>query len=145
MSREEIIKKVLDDAKEQRAGIDKTISEVKSDIVQLNIRRFENLMMNIIKYKWSVQYPDAFFVCYLTGSDYESCPAAPYSWYMAVINGRLNRFIEINHLTDYYIYFSDDQDSSRAEILKRRLEIAEQLLLSNDDILVWCFRNVVIK
>ena len=63
MSREEIIKKVLDDAKEQRADIDKTISEVKSDIVQLNIRRFENLMMNIIKYKWSVQYPDSFFVC----------------------------------------------------------------------------------
>lgn len=64
---------------------------------------------------------------------------------MAVVNGRLGKFMEINHLTDYYIYFSDNQDSARAEILKRRLDIAEQLLLSDDDILVWCFRNVDVK
>ena len=146
MSKEEIIQKILSDAAEQRAAIDKTIGEVKSDIVQLNVRRFENLMMNIIKYKWSVQYSDAFFICYVIGPDYDTCPSAPYSWYMAVVNGRLDKFMEINCLTDAHMYCSSDgYETARVEILKRRLDIAEQLLLSDDDILVWCFRNVDVK
>ena len=143
MNKEEIIQKVLSDAAEQRAAIDKIISEVKSDIVQLNVRRFENLMM---KYKWSVQYSDAFFICYVIGPDYDTCPSAPYSWYMAVVNGRLGKFMEINRLTDAHMYCSSDgYETARAEILKRRLDIAEQLLLSDEDILVWCFRNVDVK
>ena len=103
---------------------------------------FVDIVFKIIRYKWSIQHPDIFVICYATGEDYTKCPSAPYKWYIKSINGKIDRFMEINHLSDYYIYDSDNHEANRDRIQQQRFNVINELLNSDEDILLWCFKNV---
>lgn len=124
----------------QRAAIEKGDGK-------LNVRTFESIMIDVIKYKWAYQYPGTFLPCYVTGDEYKRVPKAPYTYYMKTINGNLKEFMSLNELDDFHMLSDDGKytDENRLKMHKKRLEVIEELFNNVEiDIIAWCVDNVCI-
>ena len=124
----------------QRAAIEKGKS-------QMDVRTFESIMIDVIKYKWAYQYPGTFLTCYVTGDEYKRVSKAPYTYYMKTINGSLKEFMFINELDDFHMLSDDGKytDENRLKMHKKRLEVIEELFNNVEiDIIAWCIDNVCI-
>ena len=124
----------------QRAAIEKGDGK-------LDVRTFESIMIDVIKYKWAYQYPGTFLSCYVTGDEYKRVPKAPYTYYMKTINGSLKEFMSLNELDDFHMLSDDGKytDENRLKMHKKRLEVIEELFNNVEiDIIAWCVDNVCI-
>jgi hypothetical protein len=111
--------------------------------VKLDIKSFESLLFEVIRYKWLKQYPEAFLGCHVTGDEYNTVPKNPYRHYMKIINGDLKNFIYFNELDDVHIHRHGYTDENKLDMFKKRLEVIENLFLDDDvDIIKWCVFNV---
>ena len=124
----------------QRAAIEKGDG-------RLDVRTFESIMIDVIKYKWAYQYPGTFLPCYVTGDEYKRVSKAPYTYYMKTINGSLKEFMSLNELDDFHMLSDDGKytDENRLKMHKKRLEVIEELFNNVEiDIIAWCVDNVCI-
>ena len=114
--------------------------------MKLDVRSFESLLIDVIKYKWSKQRPDTFLKCYVTGDEYYSISNAPYSHFMKTVNGDFREFMSLNELDDSHMYVNGKcTDENRLKMFKKRLEFIEYYLMDEElDIIVWCFNNICI-
>ena len=154
MTREEALKHINDSTAESKKKLDDIVCGLRMAIdnnpsaryVMLDVRKFETIVTDVIKYRWSKQYPETFLACHVTGKEYDRLPKAMYTYYMATINGSLNEFMTFNELDDCHIYRSGYTDEKRMDMFKKRLHFIEELLNNNDiDIIKWCMNNVCIK
>ena len=124
----------------QRAAIEKGDG-------RLDVRTFESIMIDVIKYKWAYQYPGTFLPCYVTGDEYKRVSKAPYTYYMKTINGSLKEFMSLNELDDFHMLSDDGKytDENRMKMYKKRLEVIEELFNNVEiDIIAWCVDNICI-
>lgn len=124
----------------QRAAIEKGDG-------RLDVRTFESIIIDVIKYKWAYQYPGTFLPCYVTGDEYKRVSKAPYTYYMKTINGSLKEFMSLNELDDFHMLSDDGKytDENRLKMHKKRLEVIEELFNNVEiDIIAWCVDNVCI-
>ena len=114
--------------------------------IKLDVRSFESLLIDVIKYKWSKQRPETFLKCYVTGDEYYSISNAPYSHFMKTVNGDFREFMSLNELDDSHMYVNGKcTDENRMKMFKKRLEFIEYYLMDDElDIIAWCFNNICI-
>ena len=112
---------------------------------RLDVREFESIIIDIIRYKWMKSYPETFLTCHVTGEEYAKTPKSAYSHYMKVINGRLDEYIRLNALDDIQIYRDDNKEENRKNLYKERLRAIEKFMNDDTDIIMWCVRNVSVS
>ena len=133
----------------------KVKEELTNRIVELNkrfddndgrvdVREFETVIIDIIRYKWMKSYPETFLTCHVTGEEYDKTPKSAYSHYMKVINGRLDEYISLNALGDIEIYRDGNTEENRKKLYKKRLRAIETFMDDDSDIILWCVQNVSI-
>ena len=149
MDKEEALKHIHDSAVESRKqlanrihGLHKAIDNGNARYVMLNVNDFESLLFDVIRYKWAQQHPEHFLTCYVTGDEYDKAPKAPYSYYMKVINGRLDEYIRLNALDDIQIYRDENKEENRKNLYKDRIWTIERFMDDDTDIIIWCVQNV---
>ena len=111
---------------------------------RVDVREFEAIIIDIIRYKWMKFYPETFLTCHVTGEEYNKTPKSAYSHYMKVINGRLDEYISLNALGDIEIYRDGNTEDNRKELYKKRLKAIEKFMDDDTDIIMWCVQNVSI-
>ena len=152
MTREEAIKYINNFAEESKKKLDDVVCGLRMEIdnsqspryVMLSEKNFESIMFDIIRYKWTEQYPDAFLICYVTGEEYDRIPKSMYTYFIKTINGSLKEFMKLNELEDYHIHRIGYTDENRMDMFKKRLRFIEELLNDDIDIAKWCLNNVCI-
>lgn len=151
MTEQETLKFINTFASETKKRLENAISTQRAAIEkgdgQMNVRTFESIMIDVIKYKWAYQYPGTFLPCYVTGDEYKRVPKAPYTYYMKTINGSLTEFMSLNELDDVHMLNDDGKytDENRLKMHKKRLEVIEELFNNVEiDIIAWCVDNVCI-
>ena len=154
MTKKEAYEHIINSAIESKKKLDDTIRGLHTAIensssiryIKLDVKHFENIMIDVIAYKWSKQYPETFLKCHVTGEEYDKLPKAPYTYYMKIINGSLNEFMSLNGLEDFHIHRYGYTDENRLDMYKKRLQTIEELLNNDDiDIIKWCINNVAIN
>ena len=111
---------------------------------RVDVREFEAVIIDIIRYKWMKSYPETFLTCHVTGEEYDKTPKSAYSHYMKVINGRLDEYISLNALGDIEIYRDGNTEENRKKLYKKRLRAIEKFMDDDSDIILWCVQNVSI-
>ena len=111
---------------------------------RVDVREFEAIIIDIIRYKWMKSYPETFLTCHVTGEEYDKTPKSAYSHYMKVINGRLDEYIRLNALDDIQIYRDANTEENRKNLYKKRLRTIEEFMDDDTDIIIWCVQNVSI-
>ena len=111
---------------------------------RVDVREFEAIIIDIIRYKWMKSYPETFLTCHVTGEEYDKTPKSAYSHYMKVINGRLDEYIRLNALDDIQIYRDANTEENRNNLYKKRLRAIEKFMDDDTDIIIWCVQNVSI-
>ena len=153
MTKTEALEFIINYNKESKDKLDAKIQTLHDAIekgnpkdVKLDVRSFESLLIDVIKYKWSKQRPDTFLKCYVTGDEYYSISNAPYSHFMKTVNGDFREFMSLNELDDSHMYVNGKcTDEDRLNMFKKRLEFIEQYLMDDElDIIAWCFNNICI-
>ena len=151
MTKTEALEFIINYNKESKDKLDAKIQILHDAIekgnpkdIKLDVRSFESLLIDVIKYKWSKQRPDTFLKCYVTGDKYYSISNAPYSHFMKTVNGDLREFMSLNELDDSHMYVNGKcTDEDRMKMFKKRLEFVEYYLMDEElDIIVWCFNNI---
>ena len=153
MTKTEALKFIINYNKESKEKLDAKVQSLHDAIekgnpkdIKLDVRSFESLLIDVIKYKWTKQRPDTFLKCYVTGDEYYSISNAPYSHFMKTVNGDLREFMSINELDDSYMYVNGKcTNENRMKMFKKRLEFIEYYLMDEElDIIAWCFNNICI-
>ena len=151
MTEQEALKFINAFASESKKHLENVIRSQRAAIEKgdgrLDVRTFESIMIDVIKYKWAYQYPETFLSCYVTGDEYKRVPKAPYTYYMKTINGSLKEFMSLNELDDFHMLSDDGKytDENRLKMHKKRLEVIEELFNNVEiDIIAWCVDNVCI-
>ena len=152
MTRQEALEFIINSNKESKEKLDAKIRTLRDAIekgnpkdVKLDVRTFESLLTDVIKYKWSKQRPETFLNCYVTGDEYYSISNAPYSHFMKTVNGNFREFMSLNELDDRHMYANSKcTDENRMKMFKKRLEFVEYLMDEELDIIAWCFNNICI-
>ena len=152
MRKTEALEFIINSNKDSKEKLDVKIQTLRDAIekgnpkdVKLDVRSFESLLTDIIKYKWSKQRPETFLNCYVTGDEYYSISNAPYSHFMKTINGNFREFMSLNELDDRHMYANSKcTDENRMKMFKKRLEFVEYLMDEELDIIAWCFNNICI-
>ena len=151
MTKQEALKFINAFASESKKHLENVIRSQRAAIEKgdgrLDVRTFESIMIDVIKYKWAYQYPGTFLSCYVTGDEYKRVPKAPYTYYMKTINGSLKEFMSLNELDDFHMLSDDGKytDENRLKMHKKRLEVIEELFNNVEiDIIAWCVDNVCI-
>ena len=152
MTKKEALEFITNSNKESKEKLDAKIQTLRDAIkkgnpkdVKLDVRSFESLLTDVIKYKWSKQRPETFLNCYVTGDEYHSISNAPYSHFMKTVNGDFREFISLNELDDRHMYANGKcTDEVRMKMFKKRLGFVEYLMDEELDIIVWCFNNICI-
>ena len=153
MTKTEALECIINYNKESKEKLDAKIQALHDAIdkgnpkdIKLDVRSFESLLIDVIKYKWSKQRPETFIKCYVSGDEYYSISNAPYSHFMKTVNGDLREFISLNELDDRHMYVNGKcTDENRLKMFKKRLEFIEHYLMDEElDIIVWCFNNICI-
>ena len=121
------------------------INSNKESKDKLDVRSFESLLTDVIKYNWSKQRPETFLNCYVTGDEYHGISKAPYSHFMKTVNGDFREFMSLNELDDRHMYANGKcTDENRMKMFRKRLELVEYLMDEELDIIAWCFNNICI-
>ena len=152
MTKTEALEFIINSNKESKEKLDVKIRTLRDALekgnpkdVKLDVRTFESLLTDVIKYKWSKQHPETFLNCYVTGDEYYSISNAPYSHFMKTINGNFREFMSLNELDDRHMYANTKcTDENRMKMFKKRLEFVEYLMDDELDIIAWCFNNICI-
>ena len=145
MTREEALKHINDSTVESKRKLDDIVRNLHLANIKLDVKNFISIMFDVIRYKWSKQYPETFLICYVTGDEYTKLPKAMYTYYMSTVNGSLNEFMKINELDDFHIYCMGLTDENILEMFRKRLKVIEDILNNDDiDIVIWCLNNVCI-
>ena len=152
MTKTEALEFIINSNKEFKETLDAKIRTLRAAIekgnpkeVKLDVRTFESLLTDIIRYKWSKQRPETFLNCYVTGDEYYGISNAPYSYFMKTVNGNFREFMSLNELDDRYLYSNGEYtDENKLKMFRKRLEFVEYLMTEDLDIIVWCFNNVCI-
>ena len=152
MTKKEALEFIINSNKESKEKLDAKIQTLRDAIekgnpkdVKLDVRTFESLLTDVIKYKWSKQRPETFLNCYVTGDEYYSISNAPYSHFMKTVNGNFREFMSLNELDDRHMYANSKcTDENRMKMFKKRLEFVEYLMDEELDIIAWCFNNICI-
>ena len=153
MTKTEALEFITNSNKEFKEKLDAKIQTLRDAIekgnpkdVKLDVRTFESLLTDVIKYKWSKQRPDTFLNCYVTGDEYYGISNAPYSHFMKTVNGDFREFMSLNELDDRYMYVNGKcTDENILKMFKKRLEFIEHYLMDEElDIIAWCFNNTCI-
>ena len=153
MTKTEALEFIINYNKESKEKLDAKIQILHDAIekgnpknIKLDVRSFESLLIDVIKYKWSNQRPETFLKCYVTGDEYYSISNAPYSHFMKTANGDLREFMSFNELDDSHMYVNGKcTDENRLKMFKKRLEFIEHYLMDEElDIIGWCFNNICI-
>ena len=153
MTKIEALEFIINYNKESKEKLDAKIQALHDAIdkgnskdIKLDVRSFESLLIDAIKYKWAKQRPDTFLICYVTGYEYYSISNAPYSHFMKTINGDFREFMSLNELDDSHMYVNGKcADEDRLKMFKKRLEFIEHYLMDEElDIIAWCFNNICI-
>ena len=153
MTKTEALEFIINYSKESKEKLDAKIQTLHDSIdkgnpkdIKLDVRSFESLLTDVIKYKWTKQRPDTFLKCYVTGDEYYSISNAPYSHFMKTVNGDLREFMSLNELDDSHMYVNGKcTDENRLKMFKKRLELIEYYLMNEElDIIAWCFNNICI-
>ena len=153
MTKTEALEFIINYNKESKEKLDAKIKTLHDAIekgnpkdVKLDVRSFESILIDVIKYKWSKQRPETFLICYVTGDEYYGISNAPYSHFMKTVNGDLREFMSLNELDDSHMYVNGKcSDADRMKMFKKRLEFIEHYLMDDElDIIAWCFNNICI-
>ena len=153
MTKIEALEFIINYNKESKEKLDAKIQTLHDAIekwnpkdIKLDVRSFESLLIDVIKYKWSKQRPDTFLKCYVTGDEYYSISNAPYSHFMKTVNGDFREFMSLNELDDSHMYVNGKcTDEDRMKMFKKRLEFVEYYLMDEElDIIAWCFNNICV-
>lgn len=152
MTKTEALEFIINSNKEFKEKLDVKIRTLRDALekgnskdVKLDVRTFESLLTDVIKYKWSKQRPETFLNCYVTGDEYYSISNAPYSHFMKTVNGNFREFMSLNELDDCHMYANTKcTDENRMKMFKKRLEFVEYLMDDELDIIAWCFNNICI-
>ena len=153
MTKTEALEFIINYNKESKDKLDVKIRTLHDAIekgnpkdIKLDVRSFESLLIDVIKYKWSKQRPETFLKCYVTGDEYYSISNAPYSHFMKTVNGDFREFLSLNELDDSHMYINGKcTDEDRMKMFKKRLEFIEYYLMDEElDIIGWCFNNICI-
>ena len=153
MTKIEALKFIINHNKESKEKLDAKIQALHDTInkgnpkdIKLDVRSFESLLTDVIKYKWSKQRPETFLKCYVTGDEYYSISNAPYSHFMKTVNGDFREFMSLNELDDSHMYVNGKcTDENRLKMFKKRREFIEYYLMDEElDIIVWCFNNICV-
>ena len=153
MTKTEALEFIANYNKESKDKLDAKIQTLHDAIekgnpkdVKLDVRSFESLLIDVIKYKWSKQRPKTFLICYVTGDEYCGISNAPYSHFMKTVNGDFREFMSLNELDDRHMYVNGKcTDENRMKMFKKRLEFIEHYLMDDElDIISWCFNNICI-
>ena len=153
MTKTEALEFIINYNKDSKEKLDAKIQTLHDAIekgnpkdIKLDVRSFEFLLIDVIKYKWSKQRPETFLKCYVTGDEYCSISNAPYSHFMKTVNGDFREFMSLNKLDDSHMYVNGKcTDENRMKMFKKRLEFIEYYLMDDElDIIAWCFNNICI-
>ena len=153
MTKTEAFEFIINYNKESKEKLDAKIQALHDAIdkgnpkdIKLDVRSFESLLTDVIKYKWSKQRPETFLKCYVTGDEYCGISNAPYSHFMKTVNGDFREFMSLNELDDSHMYVNGKcTDENRLKMFKKRLEFIEHYLMDEElDIIAWCFNNICI-
>lgn len=152
MTKTEALEFIINSNKEFKETLDAKIRTLRAAIekgnpkeVKLDVRTFESLLTDIIRYKWSKQRPETFLKCYVTGDEYYGISNAPYSYFMKTVNGNFREFMSLNELDDRHLYSNGEYtDENKLKMLRKRLEFIEYLMDEGLDIIAWCFNNICI-
>ena len=152
MTKAEALEFIINSNKESKEKLDVKIRTLRDALekgnskdVKLDVRAFESLLTDVIKYKWSKQRPETFLNCYVTGDEYYGISNAPYSHFMKTVNGDFREFMSLNELDDRHMYANGKcTDENRMKMFKKRLEFVEYLMDDELDIIAWCFNNICI-
>ena len=153
MTKTEALEFIINYNKDSKEKLDAKIQTLHDAIekgnpkdIKLDVRSFESLLIDVIKYKWSKQRPETFLKCYVTGDEYYSISNAPYSHFMKTVNGDFREFMSLNKLDDSHMYVNGKcTDENRMKMFKKRLEFIEYYLMDDElDIIAWCFNNICI-
>lgn len=153
MTKTEALEFIANYNKESKEKLDAKIHTLHDAIekgnpkdVKLDVRSFESLLIDVIKYKWTKQRPETFLKCYVTGDEYCGISNAPYSHFMKTVNGDLREFMYLNELDDSHMYVNGKCTyENRMKMFKKRLEFIEYYLMDEElDIIAWCFNNICI-
>ena len=153
MTKTEALEFIANYNKESKEKLDAKIHTLHDAIekgnpkdVKLDVRSFESILIDVIKYKWSKKSPETFLKCYVTGDEYCGISNAPYSHFMKTVNGDFREFMSLNELDDRHMYVNSKcTDENRLKMFKKRLEFIEHYLMDEElDIIAWCFNNICI-
>ena len=153
MTKTEALEFIINSNKESKEKLDVKIRTLRDAIekgnpkdVKLDVRSFESLLTDLIKYKWTKQRPETFLNCYVTGDEYYGISNAPYSHFMKTVNGDFREFMSLNELDDRHMYANGKYtDEDRMKMFRKRLDFVEYYLMDEElDIIAWCFNNICI-
>ena len=148
MTRQEALNTITLDTQKVKEELTNRIVELNKRFYDkdglVDVREFEAVIIDIIRYKWMKSYPETFLTCHVTGEEYNKTPKSAYSHYMKVINGRLDEYISLNGLGDIEIYRDGNTEDNRKKLYKKRLKAIEKFMDDDTDIIMWCVQNVSI-
>lgn len=148
MTRQEALNTITLDTQKVKEELTNRIVELNKRFYdkdsRVDVREFEAVIIDIIRYKWMKSYPETFLTCHVTGEEYNKTPKSAYSHYMKVINGRLDEYISLNALGDIEIYRDGNTEENRKNLYKKRLHTIEKFMDDDTDIIMWCVQNVSI-
>ena len=148
MTRQEALNTITLDTQKVKEKLTNRIVELNKRFYnkdgRVDVREFEAVIIDIIRYKWMKSYPETFLTCHVTGEEYDKTPKSAYSHYMKVINGRLDEYISLNALGDIEIYRDGNTEENRKKLYKKRLRAIETFMDDDSDIILWCVQNVSI-
>ena len=105
MTKQEALNTIAIDTQELREELVNRIVKINqrffnNEDARLDVREFESIIIDIIRYKWMKSYPETFLTCHVTGEEYDKTPKSAYSHYM--IYGRKSDIeMQVKLLTEY--------------------------------------------
>lgn len=148
MTKQEALNTITLDTQEAKEKLTNRIVDLNKRFYdkdgRVDVREFEAIIVDIIRYKWMKSYPETFLTCHVTGEEYDKTPKSAYSHYMKVITGRLDEYIRLNTLDDIQIYRDGNTEENRKNLYKKRLRTIEKFMDDETDIILWCVQNVSI-
>lgn len=104
MTIDEAKTKIAKDTKSLYRSIDDAFKFGMNSSSFTSERKYEELIINIFQYFLLSMFPDRFLVTEVVGDDYRNVNHSFYSWYMALSNGNIRHWMEVNKLKDADMY-----------------------------------------
>lgn len=104
MTIEEAKAKIAEDTKSLYRIIDDAFKLGMNSPAFTSEHKYEELIINIFRYFLMSMFPDGLLVTEVVGDDYKKVNHSFYSWYMALSNGNISHWMEVNKLKDADMY-----------------------------------------